>query len=359
MTEVLVAIFVMAIGLISLLVLFPLGALTMAQALKDGRTAQAAANAFAIAEARGIRFDPNLFPNNKPYDLLTDPTMSNNLSGGVVMSGFPVNLYGATIAVPGGTNAITNSGIHNGPSSVAASPYDGPGYPVYVDPIGVNLASTSLPGLPGFQIPRVTVSGIATLADAYRWFSLQDDLTFNSGDPTPGSAYLLGGSTVEREGRYTWAYLLRRPKYGINSMVDLTVVVYSGRPQQLPLGETAFAPNTGKSWTNGINFDPSTNKVNLPYTGVKPPVTKGTWILDATMVNDNYEPDPHGFFYRVVGVSDGPVVSGVPSVDLELQAPPRMPTQYLDAKRNLHTYGVLVIMDNVVEVFDKGLGWQP
>ena len=43
--EVLVAIFIMAIGMMALLVLFPIGALSMAQAIQDERCGQAAANA--------------------------------------------------------------------------------------------------------------------------------------------------------------------------------------------------------------------------------------------------------------------------------------------------------------------------
>ena len=48
--EVLVAIFIMGVGLLALLVLFPLGALEMAQAIKDDRAAQTAANAVALSE---------------------------------------------------------------------------------------------------------------------------------------------------------------------------------------------------------------------------------------------------------------------------------------------------------------------
>ena len=49
LTEVLVAIFIMGIGLMAILALFPLGAAQMAQALKDQRSAEAAANASALA----------------------------------------------------------------------------------------------------------------------------------------------------------------------------------------------------------------------------------------------------------------------------------------------------------------------
>ena len=47
--EVLAAIFVMGVGLLALLTLFPLGALEMAQAIKDDRTAAVADNAAALA----------------------------------------------------------------------------------------------------------------------------------------------------------------------------------------------------------------------------------------------------------------------------------------------------------------------
>ena len=43
--EVLVAIFVVALGLLALLTLFPLGALSMAQAIKDDRIALMSSNA--------------------------------------------------------------------------------------------------------------------------------------------------------------------------------------------------------------------------------------------------------------------------------------------------------------------------
>jgi hypothetical protein len=49
--EVLVAIFMMGVGLLALLTLFPLGALEMAQAIKDDRTGAIAADASAFSQA--------------------------------------------------------------------------------------------------------------------------------------------------------------------------------------------------------------------------------------------------------------------------------------------------------------------
>src|SRR5947207_2182363 len=58
LVEVLVAIFVMGVGMIALLTLFPLGALQMAQAIKDDRTGHAAGNAAEVAKIWDIKRNP-------------------------------------------------------------------------------------------------------------------------------------------------------------------------------------------------------------------------------------------------------------------------------------------------------------
>ena len=62
LTEVLIAIFIMGIGLMAILALFPLGAAQMAQALKDQRSAEAtgiAAPPGRILWKEACRADPN------------------------------------------------------------------------------------------------------------------------------------------------------------------------------------------------------------------------------------------------------------------------------------------------------------
>lgn len=115
--EVLVTLFIMAIGMLALLVLFPLGAISMGQALKDDRCASTASMAENVAIAMNVRHDP------------------------LVVNGFA-----------------------------------GTALPVYVDPYGAiqNL------GPVGGVIPRVGVSFATTPALADRWFSLPDDLAFSA-----------------------------------------------------------------------------------------------------------------------------------------------------------------------------------
>src|SRR4249920_893142 len=60
LVEVLVAIFIMGVGMLAILTLFPLGLMTAGQALQDDRVVQLVGNAAAIANARNVRNDPNV-----------------------------------------------------------------------------------------------------------------------------------------------------------------------------------------------------------------------------------------------------------------------------------------------------------
>jgi type II secretory pathway pseudopilin PulG len=301
--EALVAIFIMAIGLLTLLTLFPLGALNMAQAIQDDRAAHAAANAIALAAARNLRNDPV-----------------------VIGTDFDRFWYGCGNGLPKAKRQSRS-------------------YPIYVDPFGVVLGSITVADLPQ-GIPRQTVSWLsadqgmqAQYQNLSRGFTVLDDMKFIKdgrfrGLPTrdPNQDW------VERWGQYSWAYLLCRPKAGDPTVVDLSVVVYCGRLVQLPMRETPYYP---------VVFDVNTSFVRVPWdpsSQERPPVRKGSWVLDATIPPDTSE-SPHGFFYRVVGVSDE-----APNVAvLELQRKPKVGT----------SNGTLIVMENVVEVFDKGIGWQP
>src|SRR5262249_40059650 len=174
----------MGVGRLALLTLFPLGALTMAQAVKDQRCAEAAANAEAIAIYRDMR-----------------------------------NSVGtATFQNPGG-------GLPNLTSVRGA--LEGPSYPIYVDPIGWQASRTNKPlgkltgafTSPG--VPRRNASFTSTLNLAVRWCSLLDDMEFTE-DGLPKRI----GVEVQREPQYTWAYLFRRPDASVQDIVDMTVVVY-------------------------------------------------------------------------------------------------------------------------------------
>lgn len=259
--EVLVTMFIMAIGMLALLALFPLGAVSMAQALKDDRCASAASMAEQFAIAMNVRHDPNVTAKFTPG---TSPNVPSN--------------------------------------------------PVYVDPYGVvnNLPQlgTSAP-----QIPRTLVSyvipptpnpnnlNVTQMAD--RWFTLPNDITFTTGG-FPDTGIPLGSTHVERGREYSWAYLLQRPQANNHDAVNLTVVVYHKRSTAVPEQEQTYTAS-GSQYGSGLvlQWNPATQSPNLK---------RGIWLLDTTPTVSN-PLIPRAMFYRVVNVSDS--TSGYASLDVQ------------------------------------------
>lgn len=270
--EVLVTMFIMAIGMLALLVLFPLGAVSMGQALKDDRCASTAAMAENVANAMNVRYDINV-----------------------------VKAFGTSTTTP---------------------------QMVYVDPEAWNYGYTvplSGPPVAGL-IPRTapTFAGTPQLAD--RWFSLPDDITFLPGG-TP-DIFTTGGP-IDRGRRYSYAYLLRLMPGASTNLVHLYAVVYSGRPVNTlatTTTEWTYTASTGNPITpllpNGLTI------ANTMATTIK----RGGWIFDPV----------NGYFYRVTNITDS---GGSTTVELQ--------------QNLIGTPSVVIVMDNVVEVFDKGFGWQP
>jgi type II secretory pathway pseudopilin PulG len=323
LVEVLVAVFVMGIGLLSLLTLFPLGAMNMAKSIQDDRAAHVAANAQALAEALDLRNDPNVVA---AYD---NPDTAQ------------------AYVLP---NLSTLAG------------YDGASYPVFLDPLGYFSSAgqqanqqwvggfASYPPAannPGFGVARTTAnflnnSPLGAQGGSIRWFTLLDDIKFNT-DGTPDQT----SGEVEREGAFSFAYLFRRPRRSISSVADMTVVVYN--PRVVRLNGSADL----REYRFGAVFDTTNNSVTVtwnPAVVAAPQVNAGDWILDATIeTNAAGQPKPHGFFYRVTDV-DGSVAN---QLTLQIQTP------FKEFPKGQQTAGVVVILEGVAEVFDKGSGWQP
>jgi hypothetical protein len=321
LVEVLVAIFVMGIGCLAILALFPLAALTMARGIKDDRVGHSAANAKAIAVAHNIRFDGNV---NAYFD---------NASG-----------------------STTTSTAHDNAT------FDGPSWPVYADPIGFtsytigndrDWVATKTDG-----IRRRPLSFAAASPTTLKWCSLLDDITF-----LPNGQPSTSGGSVERAGSYSWAWLLRRPRAGIKSVCELTVVVYEQRALsttvKLGAKEQAYAVTVNATQPNVItlSWNPAAGQV-------QPQVREGGWILDATAGPPKPNPNPklpplftpgNAAFYRVVSVGDINVGATSSSIDVELAAPMRdlfSPMQGPALNRTV------VVMDGVAEVIDCGTGWR-
>ena len=325
MAEVLVALFLLALGTLAILTMFPLGMYHMSLALKDDRTAQSAQQADAYMRTiwrtrmveQGGAGEPEL------YNAFSYPDAN------------PV-----TLGFQRGTPVVTT----------------GPSYPVFVDPMGwfapwstLNSAphqywvggAGSSPFLPRRSLNLLTSQ---TAAASHRACSIMDGLGFAEN----GTASTSGGS-VERELRYNWMWILQRPDNTVPNTASMTVVVFDKRSFLFaPQGaESVYASNNAPSPLSNIVMQPLLTTIQLPvaYFGV-PPVQKGGWIMDATPGLR------HAIFYRVVSVTDNPtnIVAGipVPTTDIELQTPIRR----LDGSTNAYN-GTLMYFAGVSEVFDR------
>lgn len=402
LTEVLVAIFIMGIGLMAILSLFPLGAAQMAQALKDQRAAEAAANASSLARViwkqavdadkastqtsyfretitsarypRSIqRFiyamdDPNFNDTPGPPNSQSYPAGSPNIPPG----GFPLP--------PGGPGSGAAYLANMLPMPLGGPEANKSSYPVFVDMFGWQANQADLnrqwwvgsamqqgphnkigmiprrplyiphyqPGSLPPTVPPWQVLGTAAPSPQWTWntpsrifkqFSLLDDMTF-SDNGTPD----ISSGRLERQGRYSWAYMIRRPHNATTGStstrheVDLQVIVYSGRSIDVPTDE--------KTYRGFVPTATDSRTVQLVYANAadKPALKRGYWLLDATMFDANGAVFPQGRFYRAVNIEDGPAIAGSPTLNVELQTPLAFgPTER-----------VFIVMSNVVEVFQIG-----
>ena len=284
--EVLITMLIMAVGMLALLVLFPVGAMSMAQALEDDRCASAASMAEHHAIAMNVRTDP------------------------LVLTAF----------------ATTGSALPPG--------YMGPSYPVFVDPYAVLNGLTQLSSVtssgqgivgPSSVIQRTTVSYAPTSQLIDRWFSLPNDTTFTSaGIPDLSSGF------VDRGREYTWAYMVNSSKRGFRKRsMSLLSFTANGQPRSLTQ-ETTYAA-TGLQGTNTITLGTVAGQT----------FKRGTWLLDMTPVGTALIPAAQ--FYRVINVS----ANGNGTTTMDVQSNLANPVSQV------------VVMDNVSEVFTKGLSWKP
>jgi Tfp pilus assembly protein PilV len=362
LVEVLVAIFLMAIGLMAILSLFPLGAAQMAQALKDQRCAEAATNADAMARVIWKQAcDADVNTGSQKF---WDGTAGQRF---VVAMDNPNSAEVPTANQVAGDTALAQTGA----SATGAS------YPVLVDPIGsFNPPSADrkwwMPapvgtGLPNMRIPRrslfvrtsaTTWPDLATFGTQriFKQFSLMDDISFNfNGTPNldgnPTTTDTATATPIERQGRYTWSYMFRRPSNADRTTVDITTIIYSGRSIDVPSAETAY-PGSGISVSAAVGTSLNPKQLTLNYTGLtKPAIRRGQWILDATLWDwngSNVILAPQGYFYRVVNVDD----STANQLGVELQTPLLGGPSPTNASAPTFSRSIIV-MNNVVEVFTR------
>jgi hypothetical protein len=327
LSEVLVAMFVLTIGLMGILALFPLGAAQMAQAVKDERTAQLAdlcdthvrywwRNAWLNpdgslkTDAQALGTEPGLVA----LDLPNPTDASNNPIG------YPYTAANVSTIV-GSSNFATN----------AALPY--PGTPVYFDPLGyatqagngTTMVCGATTTVLSSIVPRRSMEILrnASVGVKLRYCGLMDDISFTQ----QGLACATTTDPVQRGGRYNAAYLLQRLKSSNRYDVNLKVVVYQSRSPDSASQEILL----------GIANNVNPGDTSLTISTSSTPLRNGNWVL-LTNTSTSRPPEFFADFHRIVGVTPT-ALSISPPIQNHGQVPM---TCYV------------IYMENVVEVFDRG-----
>ncbi len=204
---------------------------------------------------------------------------------------------------------------------------------------------------------------VLTTTESARWCSMLDGVTFFRGDAAAGANATPDNTqgSVIRDGRYTWAWLLRRPQAFSDNVIDMSVILYSGRPTTTLTGEvTLGTTNLGLPFNNPgppppTNYQGATSVTVNFAAGARPSLRNGGWILDVTPTTVGSIPNPnpggapipiqavYGYPYRVVSVTD---VSAT-QLTLELQTPLR------------NNVTAVTVLEYAVEIIDRGSFVQP
>ncbi|MFO0936635.1 MAG: hypothetical protein U0798_09005 [Gemmataceae bacterium] len=371
LTEVLVALFVMAVGMIALLVLFPLGAMQIGQAIKDQRTADARNIADSIMRNhwRTNVIDP-LRSGSVSESNLIDPTNANCVAYMTAMEKPNIGLAPAvarTVVMPDLSDASFQTFIQEKSS---------PSYPVYVDPngevfrrttfvpsqnwvagvhpdasnsaISIAVALTRVPRRTlNFPAPFIAGTGILQqsmlgLNWQYRYTTMQDDVDFGEDGLANQS-----GNGVSKTGRYNWSWMLQRRSQGNRQFTNMSVVVYDQRAFNYARAEDEVAyPATCNVGSTSMTFAYD-NTLNPPL--VVPSIRAGQWVMDGTIDNTASPPVRNAFFYRVTSVTDTPgATAGKGTITFDLETPIRQPWG-----TSLTTYtGQIYVLRGVSEVFE-------
>lgn len=391
LTEVLVALFVMAIGMIALLTLFPLGMMQINQAIKDERTTQAANNADYLMRTYWRQYVIEATKNGVTETNLVDPLHPNHLDFMIAMENPNVVTNTTPPAVPPYPKLLTGADnprddllmpplIHITPP-VAPALYSTittrsdeisrPSYPVFVDPYGDVARQTGAlafsrrwvagihPNAAGlaaiipntfsriprrnFNFPGNDAMYVNAQTMSYRYATLTDDMEFGQ-DGAANS----DGNGVSRTGRFNWSYVLQRPIQGNRLNMNMTVVVYDKRAYNFARFDEEIA--YGDNAAQRVTFIPGTTSVTIIYNPAATPPTlapairSGMWIMDGTI--DNTVPMRNVNFYRVTAVTDDPATG---TMVLDLQTPIKAPSGFTGASY----IGQLYILNGVAEVFER------
>lgn len=287
LTEVLVALFVMALGMLALLTLFPLGAMQIGQALKDDRTEQAALEADGFMrtywEHEVVQKWDNGNGNPDPFVWAMD---------------------------------VANASQTMKPTTPITRTSD-PSFPVLIDPLSFYMTGRMSPewvaGPTNMLLPRRNLEFIRNLPtlnqqqdSAFQHFSMTDDIWFEE-NGVPNADPAVG---LRRQGRYNWAIMLQRPDNTKPLNADMKILVFDGRlPNIAPLNEEVVVSVNTVAGQRQLQIDmPARTADEAPLLRI------GGWLMDGTLTDVATR---RADFYRITGLTEDELVPNRFYLDLD------------------------------------------
>lgn len=368
--EVMIATAILSIGLLAILALFPIGAVSMARAINQNRAGDHASNTDATFRYywKNAWIDTQNGGGLRPLD------------GYVLSAGPPVNYVNGARDIEPMITWLDSVNTGAGPpvrliQTTAAQP----SFIVLVDPIGIKTQS----GNAAFNVGGYTpTSPLTTVGTTPIFLPTRTSLAAAEVDPLPRSrvrlttmldefSYDRNGEPsaltgqLDRGGRYNVSWLIQRPKNNVPHEVNLQVLVFAGRaPTDAPSSESVFTA-FATDYQDAVDPKPKAVTVNL-NNQPKPPLIKGKWVAFTTAIVPPVPPGsgasavPYASldFYRLAAVQDiddntmslefEQPLRSYPSATLAGFVPANPPNPSV-------LNGYVVVFDNLFEVFDRGI----
>ena len=252
--EVLITIFVMGIGMLSVLTLFPLAARKIGMSIDMDRATQMAGNASALLSLPVNPGRPSIRQTIQQYFKFREDQAR------IAATANPALL--ANLAKP-------SEVVHYDPAGIAANQSS----PLLGSIVPISASVWTPPnGWPNLSLNQVV--------------SVDEYPFTDQGSPEPNS---------RRSERYSSSYLFRRNRLDDETSMETVILVYAGRPYDFGVGmetdlSSMLTPNANTEGSTELTF------TNLPGQGPGGPdrmFHRGSWIMD----KDNWK-----IFYRVISV---------------------------------------------------------
>jgi prepilin-type N-terminal cleavage/methylation domain-containing protein len=310
--EVLITIFVMAIGFLSVLTLFPLAARKIVRSIDSDRVNLMAANASGCDQLLGIR---NAIQYQMDQDLGLAP-VTQKLQPSLIYHFDPIGVFGGATSISRSLGTLKTVGLN--PNA---------------------LADQSLNQLR-------TILSLPTIADLKmkEWMTSQDEINFEPwGLPEPN---------FRKGNRYSVSFLYRRNTLADSNSLETLMLVYAGRSTEF--GNDTETPLTllspASSSDSKITVQDGVPALQGPG-GPDRTFGRGAWLMDISANLVSGQPRWKKF-YQVQNVDSTMPGQLTVTLDRNLEADSTSSTSVFPVPANAK----LIWVDYLFDWFDRGIG---